>query len=247
MVTPARDGAEGDDGLAAHDFLFIDVDGTITDPVGEPPEDLLGQSLLHLMREAAVEERGLGRDEAERIIRATFEANRWWHWSDFLCALGLDAHRFWARALEVESGHLGPVSDDLPAVFDRLLAAGFRMFVTSNNPSSGILLKLSIAGLADIWGSRYFLQYLNPPALHHMKEDPAFWRQALAHTGLDPGRITVIGDSWSDDVLAPRAAGIGSSIRIDPTRTGPPEREGGVWSVANWGQIEDLLLPAVRA
>ena len=230
-------------GLAARDFLFIDVDGTLTDPIGEPPGDLLGQSLLHLMRETAVEEREMRRDEAERVIRATFEASRWWHWSDFLCALDLEPHRFWARALEVESTHLGPVSDGLPAVFDRLLGAGFKMFVTSNNPSSGILLKLSIAGLAEIWGSRYFLQYLNPPALHHMKEDPGFWRQALAHTGLDPARVTVIGDSWSDDVLAPRAAGIGSSIRIDPTRTGPPAPEDGVWGVAGWAQIAELLVP----
>ena len=116
------------------------------------------------------------------------------------------------------------------------------MFVTSNNPSSGILLKLTIAGLAEIWGSKYFLQYLNPPALHHMKEEPAFWRQALAHTGLDPRRITVIGDSWSDDVLAPRAAGITSSIQFVRDRPGTPVWEDGVWRAGRWTDVAELLL-----
>ena len=176
-----------------------------------------------------------------RVIRGVYEANRWWHWSDFICALGLDAHHFWARAVEVESQYIGPLSGGLPAVFDGLKAAGWRMFITSNNPSSGILLKLTLAGLADIWGSPYFLQYLNPPALHHMKEDPGFWRQALAHTGLDPRRIIVIGDSWSDDILAPRAAGIGSSIQIDVGRPGDAAWEDDVWRVSNWTQIADLL------
>lgn len=236
------------------DALLIDIDGTLTDWIGQPPAEgrglLLGQSLLWQMREFAVQRNGMDSAEAERRIRHVLQTVRWWHWSDFLRELDLNGYVFWQFAYERESHYLGAIEDGLTSVFDRLHQAGYRMFITSNNPNTGILHKLRLAGLAEIYGSRYFLQYFCPCDLHYMKQDPEFWRRVLTHSGLSARTTIVIGDSWADDILAPQEAGIGRRIHLNIAGHDLAEHSGeqeGVWNVSNWQQITRLLLQAAPA
>ena len=121
--------------------LFIDIDDTITtyrpETPGGPPNKVEGQSLLWLMADFAQRTKGTPREQSEAIIRTICRNVIWWHWSDFICELGLDAAAFWQYAYEDESKYLQAVDSGLPAIVDSLHKAGYRMFITSNNPSSG--------------------------------------------------------------------------------------------------------------
>jgi len=228
------------------DILFIDIDDTITRFRSHvDPESLgifRGQLMLYLAREAAVLQKGITRQEAERIITEVHELTPRWHWADFICALGLDPVAFWQYAYAEELKYREPVSDSLPEVFDGLCRAGYKMIITSNNPVSGSMHKLRIAGLGEVCGTRYFLQVVGAQEMGCLKEDAAFWRCVLAHTGVERSRVIVIGDIWSDDVEAPLAAGIESRIYMDWERTGAPACEDGVWRVNSWRQVMGLLL-----
>ena len=203
--------------------LFIDIDNTLCQkiPEAKPATDFLGQSLLRAMVDFAIDTRGLQRQQAEDIVRSTHDTLRWWHWTDFIIALDLDAAAFWEFAYARERRFLGPVEPELHRSMEALRRSGWNLFITSNNPSSGILHKLRLAGLAEIWGSPYFNQYLGPCELHCMKKEPEFWRRALAHTGLSASAVTVVGDNPLDDIAAPRAAGISSTILYAPL---PPDQ-----------------------
>ncbi len=232
-----------------NDFLFVDIDDTITTATGAPRVEgnglLLGQSLLWLMRQFAVQHNGISPAEAEQRIRHVADTVSWWHWSDFLRQLQLNGHDFWEFAQTQEASYLGPVEPGLPDIFEQLWQAGYRMFITSNNPSSGMLHKLRLAGLADIYGSRYFLQYFSPCDLHYMKSSPEFWQRTLTHSGLPASQIIVVGDSWNDDVLSPSQAGIQRFIHLNRSHETMPQRND-VLSVNNWTQIASALLRQLR-
>ena len=198
--------------------LFIDIDNTLCSarPGAAALTTFRGQSLLAAMIDRAVEVNRIARDEAERTVAAICDGVRWWHWTDFLVALDLEASSFWEHAFERERAALGPVEPELSRHLRALDRAGWTLFITSNNPSSGICHKLRLAGVAEIWGSPLFRQYLSPCDLHCMKAEPAFWRRCLAHTGLPADAVTVIGDNPHDDAAAPRTAGIARSVLYAP-------------------------------
>jgi len=232
--------------LLSTPFLFIDIDETLVRPcppgTGSAPGQLLGQSLLWLMQQAAMRQKGMTAQDAERIIRQVHDSIRWWCFTDFIRALNLDAHRFWQYAYEAEADCFEPVSTDVPYVIPALHKAGYKLFITTNNAGPAILHKLRLAGLAEIWGSPYFLQYFGPPQLHCMKAEAEFWRRTLAQTGIVADQAMVIGDSWTDDVLAPREAGLRNCIHLDAQRRDDPLLQEGVWRVGNWRQIAQRLL-----
>lgn len=227
-----------------HDVLWIDIDNTLTQFIGPPRAEgdgfFIGQSLLWLMRQLAINHYHMPVDQVEQTLRTTHDTVSWWDWADFLRALNLDPPTFWQYACEHQRDQLIPLHPGLPAIFDRLHTAGYRMHITSNNPPSGILHKLRLAGLADPCGSRYFLQFFTPADQHAKKADPEFWRRALAQTGLPPQNVIVIGDSQHDDIDTPFQAGIHRRIHLSPTRDEPPQQ--GVHHAPDWHAISKLLL-----
>jgi FMN phosphatase YigB (HAD superfamily) len=236
--------------FTGREALFIDIDDTITrardNGDGLPPK-FCDVPMLYTMRQAAIEQKGMDPTEAERVIMNVLESVQWWHWADFIIALGLDSYKFWEFAYQWDLQYLEPTSPELPVIFDKMHRRGYRMFVTSNNPSTGILHKLRVAGLAEIWGSPYFLQYFGPPTLRHMKWDTDFWNETIAQSGLDPHEVVVIGDNWHDDIITPTACGIKRRIHLDHNRTEAPEHVDGVWKVSSWADISELLLSDVEA
>lgn len=224
--------------------LFIDIDDTIIRPRKDASlkESLLGQPLLSLMNQFAVETRGYTKTQAEKIISDVHELICWWHWTDFLRALELNAGAFWQYAYEAESAYMEPVCPELPRIVDALHRFGYRMIITSNNPSSGILHKLRLAGLAENWGSKYFLQYLGACELRAIKSDVEFWKRALAHTGLLPSDVIVIGDNLIDDIQKPLQAGIESRIHlVGDANSHTIQRVDGYDQAPSWQAILHLL------
>lgn len=231
--------------------LLIDIDDTIVrfkDEVKEDVHPITGQpirstgSLLNVLHAAAVELSGLSLEEATQRINKIKADIRWWHWSDFIVALELNPKEFWRYALESERRYLEPTGYEIPAALERLRLANILLYITSNNPSSGILHKLNVAGIATVNGSTMFSQLLGGTELHAMKWEPIYWRKALAHIALSPEDVAVIGDNPKDDYEIPHSVGIRHSFLVDRSRDRSIENSESVTHVQDFNEIADCIL-----
>ena len=226
--------------------LLIDIDDTITrvKPAcaglnGQPPNT---GSLFDVLQGAAVELGGWQPAEAAALIARIQAEIRWWHWSDFIVALGLKPKDFWEYAYAKEIQYMEATGPDLRPALERLDRAGILLYVTSNNPCSGILHKLRLAGLGDFHRCALFSRFLGPPELHAMKSEPGFWQKALAHVGLNGDEAAVVGDSLRDDYEVPHAVGIAGTFLINRAQDLARQDTDSLRHVTSFTQIADLLL-----
>jgi len=224
--------------------LLIDIDDTIVRRKASSSIEpgAAERSLLRVLEIAGRELSGLSAEEVARRMRQVEKNVSWWHWSDFIVALDLDPSEFWRFALEIEREYLEPTGPEIAAALDSLQLGGIFLYVASNNPSSGILHKLAISGMANIHGTTLFHQLLGCNELHAMKWEPIFWKKALAHIGFRGAEVAVIGDNPTDDCAIPLAVGISHSFLIDRTMDRSGANTSNITHVQNFQQIADLLL-----
>lgn len=235
------------------DTLFIDIDGTITrfrDAHAEHAgPELLGHRLLALMRDRAARRLDTAADRAEAVIREVFHNKTWWDWEDFLHALDLDSEAFWRSADESETRYIQPREADLAKALSDLKASGYELIITSNNPTSGIRHKMRLAGLDDRWQRRHVSRLLGTDRVRAMKWDAEFWHQALRLARKEPTQVVVIGDTWHDDVLMPREAGIFNQLIFEHHPPHDTQALPGVLRINGWPQVAEELtkgLPRIR-
>lgn len=229
--------------------LLIDIDDTIVQlkrgipaPQNRHSADWTA-SLLGVLQRAGVELGGLSLEETDARIARVRNEVRWWQYDDFIAALSLDAERFWEFAHQLEIEYLEPTGDEIKSTLERLSRAGLRLYITSNNPNSGIVHKLRVGGLGDV---RLFDRLLGASELQAMKWEPVFWERALARVGLPVDQVAVVGDNPRDDWTVPREAGITHSFLIDRGRSRAHENAESVTFVRNFSEIADCLLPGER-
>ena len=228
--------------------LLIDIDDTIirfrADGTRADRNQQSTGSLADVLQQAGVELGGLTAEEAARRIARVKREVTWWHWSDFIVELGLRPKSFWEFAYEVESAYLEPTGTEILPALQRLRDAGVLLYVTSNNPSSGILHKLRLAGIAHVTGTTLFSQLLGGTELHAMKWEPVYWKKVLAHIALDADEVAVVGDNPRDDYEVPHSTGIRRSFLIDRLQDLSAADTEAVTHVQDFTQIADHLLGA---
>jgi putative hydrolase of the HAD superfamily len=108
---------------------------------------------------------------------------------------------------------------DAPAALRGLRARGCRLVVVSNWDVSlgGVLEATGIAGLLD--GA------LSSAAVGAPKPAPAIFEAALALAGVAPERALHVGDSFAQDVLGARAAGLAAVLLSRPGAAAETVRE----------------------
>lgn len=216
--------------------LFVDIDDTIVRHEGTATN-----SLLNVLESAAVTLGGMSPEEAQRRIQKINTEVTWWHFSDFIVELNLNPKKFWEYAFQYERPYLKPTGCDMKVSLERIRNAGIGLYVTSNNPSSGILHKLSLAGLGTIQGAPLFRQLLGATELHAMKWEPLYWKKTLAHTGLDASEVAVLGDNPKDDLEVPQSIGIAHTFLIAPPSERQQENSLRVTHVRSFSEVADLL------
>ena len=231
--------------------LFIDIDDTLVR--FKPTSNDTGQSaqntssLIGCLRLYAAQTTALSSEEvARRIERVQREVN-WWHWSDFIVELGLNAKLFWEFAYSRDREYLEPSGPELSSALQGLHDQGVLLYVTSNNPSSGILHKLRIAGLASVAGTTLFQQLLGATELHAMKWEELYWKKALAHTGLDANEVAVVGDNIRDDYEVPAQAGYPHSFIIDRHENLSQRNSESVTFIQDFSQLARFLTSSNHA
>lgn len=192
------------------DFFFIDIDGTITDNNPEkiyPEEKLVwGNPIFGVIRDIMVEE-GFSPLDAKKKIEECADKIIWWDYPDFIAEFNLPLEKTWKRIYQWHEEYL-IVYEDTVNLIKALYQAGKNLFIISNNPIVGCLLKLKRAGLGDITGSPYFKRILGANILRGQKSQIMMWKRAIAQIGIPPENICVIGDNSVEDGKVPLSIGI---------------------------------------
>ncbi len=223
--------------------LLIDIDDTIVRKKACDNSTVHNTtSLMDILHLAGVELSGLSEEETAYRIKKIDDETQWWHWSDFIVELGLNPKQFWDYAYIKESEYLEATGADILPSLIRLRDAGILLYITSNNPSSGILHKLRIAGVADNNGTTLFSQLLGATELHAMKWEPIYWKKALAHIAFDADEVAVVGDSLRDDYEIPHSVGIAHSFIIDRIENRKGESSDSCIFVQSFEEIADVIL-----
>ena len=222
---------------------FIDIDGTITDDRDQcqiGPGHVLDNAVFDVLRDVMVDH-GWDADQAERDIVALPEKVPFWDYSDFIETFQLPPASTWEHIRVWHEREL-IVYQDAVNMIKHLHQAGLRLFIVSNNPRTGCLLKLQRAGLGDLEGSPWFEDILGSNILHGQKGSVDHWRRAQAHTRLDPETVAVIGDNHKEDHEIPARAGFRRFFIVD-RRPNDPVRDGnGVWYVNSLEHVPGLAL-----
>ena len=221
---------------------FVDIDATITDD-GEVrqigSEHPLGNALFGVLRDIMVRNGW----HAERAVAALAEyANRivFWDYGDFIDEFHLPTAEPWDAMIKWHEAHLIVYEDAVRMVKD-LHARGMPLYIISNNPIQGCLLKLQRAGLGSREGTPWFVDILGANKLRGQKCSVEFWERALAHTGLSAGRIAVVGDNPHDDFQVPASVGISAFFLVNRAQVIPVERRDAAYLVNDLGRVRELL------
>jgi len=201
-------------------YFLVDIDGTLTDyrPGVFEPEKLLHHNFLFPIIRDMMVEKGWDYAAAGEAIGAFMNRNVYWDYPDFIAEFELSAVEAFRRMRAWHRENLFACTDGV-ALVKELRAAGKTLFVMSNNPYVGCVLKLQVAGLADNdFSSPYFARIFGTNVLRGCKCDLAVWRMAMAQIPADPSEICVIGDNPGDDAELPASVGIESHIILERTK-----------------------------
>ena len=122
------------------------------------------------------------------------------------------------------------------AVVRRLARRGHPLGVVTNNSVVDQRRKLEVCGVAP-----YLRTMVISQAVGLQKPDPRIFRIALDRLGVEPSETTMVGDSYSSDVVGARSAGI-TPVWLNRRGLRPP-RNDGVRQLTSYLPLED----AVRA
>lgn len=201
-------------------YYIFDIDGTLSRYVDyERSAFLHGNFLFPIIRDMMLE-KGMDRGEAEEAILRETRENVFWDYCDFVTAFKLDAAEAYRRFRAWHARHIAPHADAV-ALAKRLRAAGRRLFVVSNNPFTGCLMKLQACGLADDTGTDFFDQILGTNRLRGCKGAPGVWQRALDSIAVDPSLVCTVGDNPVEDGELPRRCGVGAAFLFDRGRIEP--------------------------
>jgi len=195
---------------------IIDIDATITRPRGQPqigPDYVLNNAIFEIIAQL-MQEHGWSPEAAERAMSDYAEAKLFWDYPEFLAEFDLPMEEGWKRIVRWHEENIA-VHDDAVRMIRRLHAARLPLFIASNNPLSGCLLKLGRAGLAGREGSEYFHGIMGTNVCMGVKCSTGFWERCLEQVGHEPERLAVIGDDPHDDCRMPRSLGVETIFLVD--------------------------------
>ncbi|HWC01981.1 MAG TPA: HAD family hydrolase [Methylomirabilota bacterium] len=142
---------------------------------------------------------------------------------------GNEGNRLWA--------HVPP---EVPALLDRLRAAGYRLVVVSNGGGSvqSFLESSGLAGRFEVIVDSFLVGVEKP--------DPHIFAFALDPLGVPPARVVHVGDYYHVDVVGAERAGL-TGVLLDPLGT---RGRGRCPSIRTLSEIESFISrpsPGVRA
>lgn len=195
-------------------YYLVDIDGTLTNyrpGALDPDKTLWGNFLFPIFRDMMVE-KGWNPEEAAQAILDLTVRNQYWDYTDFIADFDLCTEEAYRRMRQWHKENLVPIEKNV-ALVRELYEEGHKLFIMSNNPYVGCILKLQAAGLADDdFGSPYFTRIFGTNLLHGCKGDISVWKHAFAQIPAPLSEIGTVGDNPVEDGEIPRSLGVGDTI-----------------------------------
>jgi len=201
---------------------FIDIDATITNDGDIRQIDKkypLHNALFDVLCDIMVQN-GWKKEKAVQALIEHANDIVFWDYKDFIHEFNLPEQHSLERIVEWHNNHL-IVYQDAVDMIKRLHALNIPLYIISNNPTLGCLLKLQRAGLATLEGSPWFKDILGSNNIKGQKGAVDFWERAITYTGISPEDIVMIGDTPKDDFNIPQQAGIQNFFLVDRKRSEP--------------------------
>jgi FMN phosphatase YigB (HAD superfamily) len=222
--------------------LLIDIDDTITKlkPGFEAPHP--DRNLMRVLEKAGVELGGLPVSESARRVAHVRDTVRWWVWEHFIDELGLNHDEFWAYAYKVESEYLETAGPEIKRVLGGLKDKGLALYITSNNPTSGIRHKLRLSGFTNDEIGDWFSALFGVSELEVMKWDALYWRKVAGLSGFPKENLCTVGDSPHDDYEVPASVGIGHACIVRRQGDFPEYQRDNVTFMTSFDPIPDRVL-----
>lgn len=199
-------------------FFLVDIDGTLTKCREDTEYELLyGNFLFPVIRDLMLES-GWEKKKAEDAILELSNTNIFWDYPDFIAEFNLPVQEAFRRFRQWHTANIRLCGDGISLV-RHLHSLGRKLFIMSNNPYIGCLLKLQAAGLAENdFQSPYFERIFGTNILRGCKDVPEVWKRALALIPADRSDICTVGDNPEEDGEIPGKCGIGNRIILPRKR-----------------------------
>ena len=194
--------------------IFVDIDDTITAFESNYNAQDYKDEIFSLFAFSLAEKSGTEASEAKREIYKYADDIIWWDYQDFIADFDLPAMPVWDAIRQIHQKRLSVYNDAVEMV-KKMHHLGKNMCIISNNPITGCLLKLEIAGLADLRGSKFFPRIFGTNVTRGLKSQPQVWKRAISSLGVLPSEILTIGDSEKEDFKIPQSVGIEHTVIIN--------------------------------
>ena len=197
--------------------ICFDIDGTLVDdryPGAQIHERFLGGNyILNLLSDMI---QTTGYQNAHRSLLAYTEENVYWDYADIIEHYGLNRHlttewlRLWHR------NHLVLLWRNIHLIHV-LRQQGYLIYIVSNNPHTGCLLKLEQTGLANLKGEGMIDEIFGSNRGLGQKWDIVFWQRIIEQSPYPAKAMAMVGDNPVEDGEVPLAAGFCQSFLVDAT------------------------------
>ena len=217
--------------------ILCDIDATVTDVYAEHSHDDFRNKVFDIYARGIACRRKISLDEANCVLN-DFANNLmvWWDYPDFITYFDLDPIAVWQEMRQVHQDMLY-VYEDAVEMVKHLHSLEKNLYIVSNNPVTGCLLKLEVAGLADLSGTQYFKRIFGTNVTRGMKSQVPMWKRIVANLGVEPSEIVIVGDSIKEDFETPHSAGIGNTIIVDRKSNNNTEYHDGYVVVNSLNQV----------
>ena len=221
--------------------LLIDIDDTITKFKRgfEAPDK---GNLMRVLEKAGVELAGLAPAESAKRVAHVRDTLRWWVWEDFIAELGLDHGAFWEFAYKIESEYFEAAGPEIKPALSDLKDHGLALYITSNNPVSGIRHKLRLSGFTRDEIGGWFSALFGVSELEAMKWDAPYWKKVVSMSGFPAANLATIGDNLRDDYEVPVSVGNGHAFIVNRDGKPPGAAAANLTYVTSFDQIAAHLM-----
>jgi FMN phosphatase YigB (HAD superfamily) len=221
--------------------IFCDIDATVTDNLDDSTIGFR-EAVFAMFAEKIAQARNLSEFESRALLEDyTSNTNVWWDYPDIIVNFNLEAISIWQELKTIHAKKLH-VYEDAVKLIKYLANLEKDVYIVSNNPVTGCLMKLEQAGLATLNGSKFFKRVFGTNITHGMKSQLLTWERIIASFNISPDKMAPIGDNLKDDFEVPQKAGIGHSFIIDRKSKIPLVEKSTHTIVNSFDHLQNIIL-----
>ena len=221
--------------------IFCDIDATVTDDLDDGTVEFR-EAVFTMFAKNIAHSRQLSKFESRELLEDyTSNTNVWWDYPDIIVNFNLEPVLIWKELKTIHESKLH-VYEDAVSLIKYLAKLEKDVYIVSNNPVTGCLMKLEQAGLATLQGTKFFKRIFGTNITHGMKSQLLTWERIIANFNINPEQMLTIGDHLQDDLEIPQKAGVGYSFIINRKSEVPINKQSTHTIVNSFDHLQNIIL-----